>query len=49
LRGANALVVATEWPEFKTAAVPRGLIVVDPNRFIGTRDGVLYFSVGMTS
>jgi UDPglucose 6-dehydrogenase len=49
LRGAVALVVATEWPEFKNAAVPRGLIVVDPNRFIGTRDGVLYFSVGMAS
>jgi UDPglucose 6-dehydrogenase len=49
LRGADALVVATEWPEFKNAAVPRGLIVVDPNRFIGTRDGVLYFSIGMVS
>ena len=49
VRDAEALVVATEWPEYKTAPVPPGLIVVDPNRFIGAREGVRYFSVGMAS
>ena len=47
LDGADALVVATEWPEYKTAAVPKGMTVIDANRFLGAREGLRYFSVGM--
>ena len=49
LQDADALVVATEWPEYRNARVHNGMIVIDANRFIGVRDGVRYFSVGMPS
>ena len=47
LDGADALVVATEWPEYKTAPVPKGMTVIDANRFLSAREGLRYFSVGM--
>lgn len=47
LRGSDALVVATEWPEYRTTSVPAGTIVIDANRFIGARDGIRLYSVGM--
>ena len=47
LRDADALVVSTEWPEYKTALVPRGMTVIDANRFLAYREGLRYFSVGM--
>jgi UDPglucose 6-dehydrogenase len=49
LREADVLVVATEWPEYRDAAVPAGIDVVDENRFIGPRDGVRYHSVGAST
>jgi UDPglucose 6-dehydrogenase len=48
-RGAEALVVATEWPEYRSADVPPGIVVIDPNRFIKPREGVRYYSVGAAS
>jgi UDPglucose 6-dehydrogenase len=57
LRGAHALVIATEWPEYRDMAADRltgicdDLIVVDANRFVPTlaaMPGVLkYFAVGL--
>jgi UDPglucose 6-dehydrogenase len=47
LRDAGALVVSTEWPEYKTAPVRKGMIVIDANRFLASREGLRYFSVGM--
>jgi UDPglucose 6-dehydrogenase len=32
--GADALVVATEWPEYRAVALDGPLIVIDPNRFL---------------
>ncbi len=49
VRGADALVVATEWPEYRSADVPAGIVVIDANRFIKPRTGVLYYSVGTSS
>jgi|SRR5688572_17706866 len=55
LKGARALVVSTEWPEYKelaaeqVAAVAPGLVVLDANRFLPmlARDGRLrYMAVG---
>ncbi|HVS32431.1 MAG TPA: nucleotide sugar dehydrogenase [Thermoanaerobaculia bacterium] len=47
--GADALVIATEWPEYRTESVPAGIVVIDANRFIGAREGVRYYSVGAAS
>ncbi len=44
-RDADALVVATEWPEYKNAKVPN-IVIIDANRFIGAREGTRYYSVG---
>lgn len=52
--GADAVVVATEWPEIResaAAALPPGsIVVIDANRFLPPaaieREGVRYFSVG---
>jgi UDPglucose 6-dehydrogenase len=49
LRDADALVVATEWPQFRDVTVPRGTAVIDSNRFLGARDGVRTYSVGVGS
>jgi UDPglucose 6-dehydrogenase len=49
LHHADALVVATEWPDYKTAPVRNGIVVIDANRFLGAREGVRYYSVGMPS
>ena len=46
LRGADALVVATEWPEYRDAPIAAGTIVIDANGFIGAREGLRYYSVG---
>jgi UDPglucose 6-dehydrogenase len=55
LRGADALVVATEWPEFKKIGVDdletmRGRVVADPNRFLnpelGKTKNLVYSAVG---
>ena len=58
LRRADAVVVATEWPEFRTL-LPADLIeemkspiVVDPNTFLAAtldKDGLRYFSVGKST
>jgi hypothetical protein len=56
LREAEAAIVATDWPEFRSftaqdwqTAFPRG-IVLDPNRFLAETiaglPGIRYFSVG---
>lgn len=47
VREADALVVATEWPDYKTAPIPAGMTVIDANRFIGVREALRYYSVGM--
>lgn len=47
VREADALVVATEWPDYKTAPIPGGMTVFDANRFISAREGLRYYSVGM--
>jgi len=47
VREADALVVATEWPDYKTASIPKGMTVFDANRFISSREGLRYYSVGM--
>jgi UDPglucose 6-dehydrogenase len=56
LQGADALVVATPWPEFKAVepaavlAAMKRVLVLDANRFLaeslGSRQGVEYVSVG---
>jgi UDPglucose 6-dehydrogenase len=55
--GADALIVGTDWPIYRSVEVgrleigPRGLVVLDPNRFLpalGAAPRVLrYFAVGM--
>lgn len=56
LAGAVALVVATEWPEYRKVEVtaslvgPKGLAIVDANRFLGNwaaLTGVRYSAVGV--
>jgi UDPglucose 6-dehydrogenase len=59
VRGADALVIATEWPEF--AEIPpegvlkgmRQAVVVDPNGFLqrtlGATEGIRYARVGSPS
>jgi UDPglucose 6-dehydrogenase len=49
VEGANALVIATEWPEYREAEIPEGTIVIDPNGFVGPRPGVHYYSVGKST
>ncbi len=49
LRDAEALVIATEWPEYRSVALPCGIVLIDANRFISAREGVQYYSVGMPS
>jgi UDPglucose 6-dehydrogenase len=56
LKGADAAVVCTEWPQFRQADWPkiigqmRGKIFIDANRFLGNElkniAGVGHFSVG---
>jgi UDPglucose 6-dehydrogenase len=46
LRGADALVVATEWPDYRAATIPPGMIVIDANNFVGGREGLRHYSVG---
>jgi UDPglucose 6-dehydrogenase len=46
VEGASALVIATEWPEYRDSEIPQGMIVIDPNGFVGGRPGVHYYSVG---
>jgi UDPglucose 6-dehydrogenase len=55
LRGASALVISTEWPEYKNispdvvAAAASGIIVLDPNRFLSafaTDPRLRYMAVG---
>jgi UDPglucose 6-dehydrogenase len=57
VRGAHALVVATEWPLYRTLSTDQliqcspHLVVLDPNRFLkdlaATEGRVRYFAVGM--
>lgn len=56
LSGARALVVATEWPDYRriepapTMVGPNGLVIVDANRFLKNWSGlpgVRYFAVGV--
>jgi UDPglucose 6-dehydrogenase len=49
VESAVALVVATEWPEYRSADLPAGIVVIDPNGFIGSRSGVRYYAVGKPS
>ncbi len=49
LRGADALVVATEWPEYRDTPIGAGAIVIDPNGFVGPREGLRYYSVGQAT
>lgn len=49
LREADALVVATEWPQFRDVPLPHGLVVIDANRFLGATDGIRRYSVGAAS
>jgi len=55
LRGAQALVISTEWPEYRAidpaaiAATAPGLVVIDANRFLSALreiDGIKYVAVG---
>lgn len=53
LRNADALVVATEWPEFRSTPASNAksaMVVIDPNRFLastfGARSDLRYFAVG---
>jgi UDPglucose 6-dehydrogenase len=53
LRDADALVVSTEWPEFRSARAANAksaMVVIDPNRFLastfGARSDLRYFAVG---
>ncbi len=54
-QGAAALVVATEWPDYRSApaSIADGVIVIDANRFLaasfGSRPGVRYYTVGKAS
>jgi len=45
IRGADILVVATEWPVYRTVAIPDRLVVLDANRFLAAA-GRRYFAVG---
>jgi UDPglucose 6-dehydrogenase len=45
LQGAAVLVVATEWPDYRSVAIPEQLVVLDANRFL-TATGPKYFAVG---
>lgn len=49
LRNADALVVATEWPEYRDAKISGDIVVIDANRFIGAREGLRVYSVGVPS
>ena len=49
VRDADALVIATEWPEYRNESVPAGIVVIDANRFLGAREGVRLYSVGAAS
>jgi UDPglucose 6-dehydrogenase len=49
LLGADALVVATEWPDYRAAAIPAGTIVIDANNFVGGREGLRHYCVGRAS
>ena len=58
LRGAQVLLVGTEWPMYREipkdriASVSPGLVVLDPNRFLsslGTAAGLRYVAVGTPS
>ena len=49
IRGADALVIATEWPDYRTAEVPPGTVVIDPNGFLQSRSNVRYYAVGKPS
>ncbi len=49
VEGANALVIATEWPQYRDAEIPQGMIVIDPTGFLGARAGIRYYSVGTPS
>lgn len=58
LKGAQALVIATEWPQYKTistkdiADVSNGIAILDVNRFLSSLTGngdFRYFSVGTPS
>ena len=56
VQGADALVIATEWPEYRVVSMPetialmRSPIILDPNRFLASLvealPGVLYVAVG---
>jgi UDPglucose 6-dehydrogenase len=46
VRGAEAVVIATEWPEYRDAPLPANIVVIDANRFVAIRDGIRYYTVG---
>lgn len=46
MRGADAVVIATPWPEFRSLAFPAGIIVIDANRLLTPPPNVRYFAVG---
>lgn len=48
-RFADALVVATQWPEFRSVSfeqLPRAIVVIDANRFLSVPAGIRHFAVG---
>lgn len=48
-RGADAVVVATEWPEYRSLQPGGEMLVIDPNRFLREqfdRPGVRYVTIG---
>lgn len=49
LDGAEALVIATPWPEFRAVPLPDGLIVVDANGLLAPPENVRHFAVGTPS
>ncbi len=49
LRDADVLVVATEWPDYRTVKIGAGTPVIDANRFLGAREGLRIYSVGVPS
>lgn len=44
-RNAEAVVIATEWPEYRASAFPDNVIVIDANRFVNAPN-TRYYTVG---
>lgn len=46
LAGADALVVATPWPQFRSVPLPDGLVVIDANRLLSPSANIRHLAVG---